>query len=106
MNTISLKERAKAQELKYSFEEAFRFRAQVRRNRMIGLWAGEVLGQQDPLLYAENLANWAIEHPSDAELLMKLRRDFDDAKLPLDDAELTTRMHGLLKEILEEMKSG
>lgn len=106
MSTISLRERAQAQELKYSTEEAFRFRAQVRRNRMVGLWAAEVLGREDPLFYADSIANWAIEHPSDADLLLKLGRDFEDAKLVLDATELTSRMHALLKEITEEMRNG
>lgn len=102
---VSLRERAQAQEIKYTHEQTWMFRAEARRNKLIGLWAGEALSHEDPHAYAAQLAEWAVEHPSERELLAKLQRDFDAASVSLNVGELTTRMHGLLAEILEEMQA-
>lgn len=102
---VSLRQRAQAQEMKYTHEQTWLFRAEARRNKMIGLWAGEALHHDDPLSYAAQLAEWAVEHPHEHDLLAKLQKDFDEAHLSLDMDELTHRMHVLLAEILEEMQA-
>jgi hypothetical protein len=102
---VSLQERAKALETKYVYEQGLMFRAQSRRNKLIGLWAGEKLGHAEPHDYAIQLAQWAVVHQSDESLIEKLQHDFDFASVEIDVCQLTTRMQELLIEILDEMRA-
>jgi hypothetical protein len=102
----SLQHRAKAFEARYAHEQGLHFQAQSRRNKLIGLWAGETLGLAEPHDYASKLAEWAVDHQSTDDLLMKLQQDFDKAGVELDLGQLSTRMHNLLVEILTELRVG
>lgn len=100
---VSLQDRAAALETKYAYEQSWLFMAQSRRNKLIGLWAGESLGLADPHDYARTLAEYAVEHPSEETLLLKLQQDFAAASVELDLDRLSNRMHDLLVEVLTEM---
>jgi hypothetical protein len=102
----SLQHRAKAFEARYAHEQGLQFQAHSRRNKLIGLWAGETLGLAEPHDYATKLAEWAVDHHSTDDLLMKLQQDFDKAGVELDLGQLSTRMHNLLVEILAELRVG
>jgi hypothetical protein len=102
----SFPQRAKAFEAKYAHEQSVLFRANSRRNKLIGLWAGEALGLAEPHDYATQLAEWAVEHQSDESLLLKLQEDFKEAAVDLDLGQLATRMHNLLAEVLAELQAG
>lgn len=101
---ITMRDRAQALEMKYTQEQTWLFRAEARRNKLIGLWAAETMGDQDPLGYATRLAEWGVDHPAEHELIDRLRQDFSVANIALNDNEITTRMHALLIEILDEMR--
>jgi hypothetical protein len=105
MLMITMRDRAQALEMKYTQEQTWLFRAEARRNKLIGLWAAETMGAQDPLGYATNLAEWGVEHPTDVQLIDRLRQDFTAANVVLNEDEITSRMHALLIEILEEMRT-
>lgn len=102
---ITMRDRAQALEMKYTQEQTWLFRAEARRNKLIGLWAAETMGAKDPLGYAIDLAEWGVEHPAEGQLMDRLRQDFTAANIVLDEDEITTRMHALLIEILDEMRS-
>lgn len=102
---ITMRDRAQALETKYTQEQTWLFRAEARRNKLIGLWAAETMGAKDPLDYATHLAEWGVDHPTEEQIIQRLRQDFTAANIVLDDYEITTRMHALLIEILDEMRA-
>lgn len=101
---VTLRDRANALETQFAHEQSFLFCAQSRRNRLLGLWAAEQLGENDPQSYADALCDWSIDHFSDEQLISKLCQEFDRAARPLDLDGLANRMHALLSDVMREMR--
>ncbi|SIR00782.1 hypothetical protein SAMN05880590_110101 [Rhizobium sp. RU35A] len=102
---ITLHDRALALENRFAYEEGEQFRATARRNKLIGLWAGQLLGKSNPIAYAEEFAAWAVEHHDDKAMTARLRSEFAAAALVLDEQDLATRMREMLLETLAEMRA-
>ena len=102
---ITLKDRARALENKFAYEQDVVFRAAARRNKLVGLWAAQLMERTDPIAYAEELAAWAVHNPSSEELVTQLRRDFDAARVAFPEDGLTDRLNAMLVEVLADMKA-
>jgi hypothetical protein len=100
----SLHDRAKALEDKFAYDQSFQFRAEARRNKLLGLWAASVIGASDAGSYARDLVSSALEGKSEQDLASKLRHDFDAAGVAVADDELHTRMHDMLIDVVREME--
>src|SRR5579885_1773684 len=76
-------EREHAFEEKYAHDEELRFKARVRRDKRLGLWAAEKLGKSGPEAenYAASLAVAEMRKDSAEQILKTLRADFDRASL-------------------------
>lgn len=102
---ITLRDRARALEDRYAFEQTIQFRAEARRNKLVGLWAGQLLGKANPIAYAEEFAVWAVEHHDDQHLLARLREEFSAAEVRFDEVDLAGHLHEMLAEVLEDMRA-
>jgi hypothetical protein len=102
---ITLRDRARALEDRYAFEQTIQFRAEARRNKLVGLWAGQLLGKENPIAYAEEFAIWAVEHHDDQHLLKRLREEFAAAEVRFDEVDLAGRLAKMLAEVLEDMRT-
>jgi hypothetical protein len=83
-------ERERAFERKFAHDEELRFRATVRRNKLLGLWAAEKLGHSgaDADAYAKEVIRADFTVPGDADLIAKLRKDFDAKGVAETDAQI------------------
>jgi hypothetical protein len=72
-------EREKAFEKRFALDEELRFKATVRRNKMLGMWAAEKLGLSGPEaeVYAKEVIRADFAQPGDEDLVTKLRADFN-----------------------------
>jgi hypothetical protein len=72
-------EREKTFERKFALDEELRFKATVRRNKLLGLWAAEKLGLSGAEAdeYAKTVIRADFQKPGDDDLVEKLRADFD-----------------------------
>lgn len=72
-------DREKAYERKFAHDEELRFKATVRRNKLLGLWAAEKLGLSgaDADAYAKDVIRSDFQKPGDEDVVAKLRQDFD-----------------------------
>ncbi len=77
MNTF--KDRQKAYESKFAFDEEMSFKAQARANKLLGQWAAEKLG-----LSGENASSYALEvvksdfeEPGQEDVFRKVIKDLD-----------------------------
>ncbi len=97
----SLQRRASTLENNFAYEQEFMFKAQARRNQLIGLWAAALIGREDARAYADELMNADIAEANGA--FARLRRDFDTAGVAVLDDELRSRMAMMLKDVADEM---
>ena len=99
-------ERRNAQETKFAHDEEMRFRAVARRNKAFGAWAAGRLGRSDVDAYAKSVVLADFAEQGDADVLRKVKADFDTAGIPVAEPELRARMDELLAAATAEVAAG
>src|SRR5262249_15950078 len=101
-------ERENAFEEKYAHDEALKFKAKARRDKLIGLWAAERLGKLGAAAedYAARLVAAEVQKASGGQILKTLRADFDRAGVGMTDAEIHRKMDELLAAAIKEITKG
>jgi hypothetical protein len=100
-------QREKAYEAKLAHDEEVRFKAIVRRDKWLGLWAAELLGKTgaDAEAYAMALVNAEVTGSGDDKLLQIIRTDFDKAGIARSDHQIRRQMDELMAKALKEVRS-
>lgn len=101
-------EREKAYEAQLAHDEELRFKAFVRRNKLLGLWAAEKLGKSGAAAetYAATLVNVHLEGNGDESVFEKLRADFDAARITLSNHQIRREMNELFAKASKDVVSG
>ncbi len=101
----SFEDRKRAQEAKFARDETLRFKAEARRNKMVGLWAAEKMGLSAEAAkeYARTVVDADFEEPGDADVARKLRRDFDAEGVEVSDEEIRKQLDRLLTVAAEQI---
>ncbi len=70
-------DREKAFENKYAHDEEMKFKASVRRNKLLGLWAAELLGKSGDAAqaYAKEIVASDFEEAGDEDVFRKVAGD-------------------------------
>jgi hypothetical protein len=100
-------EREKGYETQLAHDEDLRFRAYVRRNKQLGLWAAERLGKSGEAAeaYAAALIKTHLEGDGDNSVFAKLRADFAAAGLPDSDHQIRREMAETLAQATRDVNS-
>ena len=98
-------ERSDAFENKFAHDEELRFKAEARRNKMLGLWAAELLGKEgeDAEAYAKEVVLADFEEAGDQDVFRKVRADFDAAGVDQSDHQLRRTMDELMHKAMEQI---
>lgn len=88
-------EREHAFEAKFAHDEEMQFRAEARRDKLVGLWAAELLGKtaDEAAAYAAEVVSADIEEPGMEDVMRKLTADLGSKAT---DAEIRAKMTELL----------
>ena len=101
-------EREEAFESKFAHDEELRFKANARRNKLVGLWAAEKLGLAG--VAAENYANDIVtadmDKPGSDGVFGKVRADFDAKGVAQSDHQIRRTMNEALAKAVAEIQSG
>lgn len=90
--------RREGMEGKFALDEEQKFKATVRRNKMVGQWAAERLGLAGAAAedYAASVVKADFQEPGDGDIIRKLNADFAAKGVAVSDdqirAELDARM--------------
>ncbi len=84
--------REKAFENKYKHDQELQFRVEVRRNKLLGLWAAELLSKDDAEAYAKEVVSADFEEPGDADLVRNILGDMQDAGIEMSEHRLRHKM--------------
>jgi hypothetical protein len=76
--TTVFDERERAFEKKFAMDEELRFKVDVRRNKLLGLWAAEKMGigGAEAEEYAKSVVKADFEAPGEEDVVAKVLRDF------------------------------
>ena len=96
-------DREEAFERKFAHDAEMQFKAEARRNKLLGLWAAEIMGHQDPEAYAKEVIKADFEEAGDDDVFRKIAGDMGDAA---DEALIRVKMAEFLAQakaqLLEE----
>jgi hypothetical protein len=93
-------------EKKFALDEELKFKAEARRNRLLGLWAAEKLGiaGDAATAYAREAVAGAFAEGGDKAVVARLVRDLS-AK-GVTEAEIGSHMGELLTQAVAQVKAG
>jgi hypothetical protein len=99
--------RAGAEEGKYALDQELRFKANARRNKLLGLWAAEKLGKsgEAAAAYATEVVKSDFEAPGDEDVFRKVKGDLDAGGVAITDHQLQRQMTVLMETAIEQVKS-
>ncbi len=100
--------REQAFEAKLARDEELKFKAVVRRNKWLGLWAAGKLGKSaaEAEDYASSLVSADLREGSEEKIVAKIRADFDQAGVALSDRQIVIKMEELFVAAVAEVQSG
>ena len=100
-------DRGDAFENKFAHDEELRFKATARRNKLLGLWAAELLGKSGAAAddYAKEVIRSDFEEPGDEDVYRKIREDFDNAGVAQSEHQIRRTMDELMAKAAEQIQS-
>jgi hypothetical protein len=103
----SFEEREKGFERKFAHDEELKFKATARRNRLVGLWAAELLGitGDDALAYAREVIKADLAEPGDEDVVRKIRADFDAKGVDQSDHQIRRKLADLMGEAVAQIET-
>lgn len=101
-------EREKGFENKFKRDEEFRFKASARRNKLLGLWAAELMGLAgaDADAYAQEVIKADFERPGDDDVLEKVFADLQAKGVETSERLVRKHMDELLVEAMRQVHDG
>ncbi len=95
-------DRENAFENKYAHDEEMKFKAEARRNKLLGLWAADLLGKsgEDADAYAKEVILSDFEEAGDDDVLRKVAGDLGDRA---DAATVRAKMDELMLVAQEQI---
>jgi len=95
-------------EKKFAHDEELRFKANARRNRLLGLWAAEKMGLSGPAAdaYAKEVVVADFEEAGDDDVLRKVSKDFKAKSVAQSDQQIRQMMDALMAQAIEQIKAG
>ncbi|MBV9348607.1 MAG: DUF1476 domain-containing protein [Pseudolabrys sp.] len=95
-------------EKKFAHDEELRFKANARRNKLLGLWAAEKMGMSgsDADAYGKEVVQADFEEAGDEDVFRKVRKDLDAKKIAVSDQEIRTKMVDLMATAIQQIEAG
>ena len=95
-------------EAKFVHDQDVEFKAHARRNRLLGLWAGGLMGLQKQHLedYARAVVKSDLDQPNDEDVLRKVFEDLKGSGVASTERDVRLRMDELMAIAREQIKAG
>ena len=104
----SFDKREEGFEKKYALDEEQKFKAEARRNRLLGMWAAEKLGitGDAATAYAKEVVASDFEEAGDSDVLRKVLGDLTAKGVALTEPQLRAKMDELMATAVAQVKAG
>jgi hypothetical protein len=104
MTEFAFEQLERAHEAKFKLDQEARFKAECRRNKLLGLWAAELmgLGSDDRDRYARQLVAFNMEKPGAGNLVDRIVADLASHGVPRTESEVGAAVtHFLAKAVAD-----
>lgn len=100
-------ERESSFEAKYKHDKELQFKVNARRNRLLGLWAANLLGIHgaDAEAYAKEVVKSDFVTAGDHDVLQKVLGDFQSKAVEMSEHRLRKQMDDLLKIAADQVQT-
>jgi hypothetical protein len=106
VSMTSFDQREKGFEKKFAHDAELKFKAEARRNRLLGAWAAKELGLggAEADAYVKAVIKSDLEKPGDDDVFAKIRNDFDAKGVKQTEAQIRTAMGNFLAEAVGQIE--
>ena len=100
-------DRERAEEAKFARDEAAEFKVMARRDKLLGLWAADLMGMSgaDAEAYAKAVVIADLEEAGDDDVFRKVRADFDAKGVQRSDHQIRHQMEELIPVAREQLEA-
>ncbi|MGI9409554.1 MAG: DUF1476 domain-containing protein [Hyphomicrobiaceae bacterium] len=104
----SFDEREKGFEKKFAHDQDLKFKAEARRNKMIGEWAADKLGLAGSEVedYIKAVRRADFEEAGDEDVVRKISKDFQDKGVSVSDDDIRAQLGEFLAKAVAEIEAG
>ena len=98
--------REDAFEQKFAHDAELRFKAESRRNRMLGAWAGGLLGKRgaDLEAYVGDVIAADFEQAGDEDVFKKIKSDFAAGRVAQSDHQIRRTRDEMMQKAIAEIR--
>ncbi len=95
-------------ERKFEHDEALEFKAKSRSNRLLGLWAGELMGLEEKHLedYAAAIVRSEVTAADEEDVIRRVLGDLVGAGLKVTEGQVRGKLHEFLAVARGQLQSG
>jgi hypothetical protein len=95
-------------EKKFALDAEQKFKAESRRNKLLGLWVAEKLGLSGEAAntYAREVVAADFEEAGDGDVVRKVMNDLSAKGIAMSEAELRAKMDELMAQAIMQVKAG
>jgi hypothetical protein len=100
-------ERERSYEKKFAMDQELRFKAEARRNRLLGEWAASKLGLagEEITAYVKAVRKADLAQKGDEDVFQKVKQDFADKGVAVADTELRKAMADYMAQAVSQIES-
>ena len=98
-------DRQRGEEAKYAFDAEKKFKAEARRNRLVGIWAAELMGLSgdEAKSYAAEVVAADFEEAGDEDVFRKISGDLRTRGVSVGDDVIRQKMAALVHTANEQV---
>ena len=95
-------------EKKFALDEELKFKAEARRNKLLGLWVASMLGMSgdEANVYAKEVVAAEFEEAGDGDVVRKVMGDLTAKGIAITEPELRVKMDELMAQAIMQVKAG
>ncbi|HEY8596329.1 MAG TPA: DUF1476 domain-containing protein [Devosiaceae bacterium] len=100
-------DREKGQEAKFAHDAELAFKAEARRNKLLGIWAAEQMGVTDDAAkaaYAAEVVAADFAEVGEEDVVRKVMGDFKQKNVTVSEADLRAKMAQLVAVAREQVQ--
>ena len=101
-------DREKGEEFKFEMEQELQFKAEARRNRLLGEWLAGKFGMtsDETKAYVKKVISSDLEQPGLEDIIAKVMKDIEERGAVISEEDVRAEMDRLFAVALEQVKSG
>lgn len=103
----TFKKREEGFEQKFAHDQELRFKASARRNKLLGLWAAEMLGLAGVQAedYAKSVVQADLKEAGEEDVFQKIRSDFDAKGVDQSDHQIRRTMNEMMAKAIDQLQN-